>query len=63
MLSMNPGGGRGNTRSSRAISIADARMAAAIAMHPLACGPVCVHRTGRQPGKNGTQRLNREKIF
>ena len=61
MLFMNLGGG--STRGSRAISIADARMAVAIAMHPLACGPVCVHRTGRQPGKNGMRRLNREKIF
>ena len=54
MLSMNPKGGRGSTRRLRAISTVDARMAAAIAMHPLACG---------QPGKNGMQRLNREKIF
>ncbi len=54
MLFMNPGGGHGSSRSLRAISIADARTAAAIAMHPLACG---------QPGKNGMPRLNREKIF
>jgi len=54
MLSMSPKGERGSTRSLRAISIADARMDAAIAMHPLACG---------QPGKNGMQGLNREKIF
>jgi len=54
MLFMNPKVGRASTRSSRAISIADARMAAAIAMHPHACG---------QPEKNGMQRLNRKKIF
>ena len=54
MLFMNPKVGRASTRRSRAIFIVDARMAAVIAMHPHACG---------QPGKNGMQRLNREKIF
>jgi len=54
MLFMNPKGERGSTRSLRAIFISDVRMAADIAMHPLACG---------QPGKNGMPRLNREMMF
>ena len=40
MLFMNPGEEHGNIRSSRAISISGARMAAAIVMRPHACGPV-----------------------
>ncbi len=54
MLFMNPEGGRGSIRSLRAIFIEGARMAAVIVMHLLACG---------QPGKNGMQRLNPERIF
>jgi hypothetical protein len=54
MLFMNLREEHGSIRSWRAISIVDARMDAGIAMPLLACG---------QPGKNGMQWLNLERIF
>lgn len=51
---MNQREGRGNTRRLRATFIEGARMAAAIAMHPPACG---------QPGKIGMQMLNHMKAY
>jgi hypothetical protein len=38
-------------------------MAAAIAMHLPACGPICVHRTGWQPVEKWHATAYREKIF
>jgi hypothetical protein len=63
MLFMNLKEGRWNIRSWRAIFIEGVPMAAAIAMLPLPCGPVCVHLTGSKPGENGMHSLNREGIF